>query len=511
MEMREHFLDKIKEALFSVLPVVAIVLILAFTPLANLSGKEIAVFCASAVLMILGIGLFSLGADMFMTPIGDYMGSGLTKFKKMWLLLGVSFGMGVLITVAEPDLAVLADQVAGKINRVALIVSVGVGVGLFLLLAVLKIVTKKSLSAMLSFFYMVLFAIVAILVVTGNGDFLAMSFDSGGVTTGPITVPFIMAFGVGISQTIGGKHADENSFGLVALCSIGPVLAVMVLGLVSTGDVNYTLADYAIADNVFSAFFVTMWSVIKEVALALGLIVAFFLVLQFTILKMPARKLKRISFGLLYTFVGLVVFLSAVSVGFMPVGYKLGTELSAQSDWVIVLFGFIIGMVVVLAEPAIHVLNKQVEEITNRTVSKRSMLIALSVGVGLSIGLSMLRMVYGFSILYYLIPGYIISLGLSFFVPPMYTAIAFDSGGVASGPLTSSFILPMAIGVCVGLNGGSADKVLTDAFGIVAMVALTPLITIQLLGFRAVMAKKMRDSVAQKRILSADDEQIIYF
>ena len=509
--MREHLRDKIKEALFSVLPVVAIVVLLAVTPLVSLTGKEIGVFCASAVLMVLGIGLFSLGADMFMTPIGDYMGSGLTKSKKMWLLLLVSFAMGVFITVAEPDLAVLADQVAGKIDRVALIATVGVGVGVFLLLAVLKIITQKSLSNMLAFFYMVLFAIVAILVETGNGDFLAMSFDSGGVTTGPITVPFIMAFGVGISQTIGGKHADENSFGLVALCSIGPVLAVLVLGLLSTGDVNYTLADYAVADNVFLTFFETMWRVVKEVALALGLVVAFFAVVQFTYLKLPASKLKRIAFGLLYTFVGLVIFLTAVSVGFMPVGFKIGQELSTQPHWLIVLFGFVIGMVVVLAEPAIHVLNKQVEEITNRTVSKRSMLIALSVGVGLSIGLSMLRMIFGFSVLYYLIPGYIISLGLSFFVPGMYTAIAFDSGGVASGPLTSSFILPMAIGVCVGLNGGSASKVLTDAFGIVAMVAMTPLITIQLLGFRAVMAKKMRDNIAQKRILSADDEQIIYF
>ncbi len=503
--------DKIKEALFSVMPVVAIVFLLAVTPLANFTGRELGVFGGSAVLMVLGIGLFSLGADMFMTPIGDYIGSGLTKSKKMWLILGVSFAMGVFITVAEPDLSVLAEQVAGKIGRTALIVTVGAGVGLFLVVAVLKIVSKKSLSNLLAFFYMVLFSVVAVLVETGNADFLAMSFDSGGVTTGPITVPFIMAFGVGISQTIGGRNADENSFGLVALCSIGPVLAVMLLGLLSTGDVNYTLSDYSVAENIWLALGTTSWKVVKEVAIALGLIVVFFAVLQVTYLKIPTRKLKRIAMGLLYTFLGLVIFLTAVSVGFMPIGYKLGQELSSESNWVIVLVGFVIGMVVVLAEPAIHVLNKQVEEVTNRTVSKRSMLIALSVGVGLSIGLSMLRMILGFSILYYLIPGYIISIGLSFFVPGMYTAIAFDSGGVASGPLTSSFILPLAIGVCVGLNGGDVSRVLTDAFGIVAMVAMTPLITIQLLGFRAVVAKRMRDNYAQKRIVSADDEQIIYF
>lgn len=508
--MKENLLAKIKEALFSVLPVVLIVLLLSCTPLVNFSGKETLVFCISAVLLILGIGLFSLGADMFMTPIGDYVGSGLTKSRKMWLLLIASFAMGVLITVAEPDLTVLAEQVKGKIDPTALIITVGVGVGLFLLIAVLKIVFTKSLSKLLMFFYMIIFALVAILVETGNGDFLAMSFDSGGVTTGPITVPFIMAFGVGISQTIGGKNADENSFGLVALCSIGPVIAVMSLGLLSSGQVDYTLPSYEIASDVVGAFFSTMWSVVGEVALALGLIVVFFLLLQFTYLKLPIKKLKRIAFGLIYTFCGLVIFLTAVNVGFLPIGFKLGSELAKAPKWVVVLFGFVVGMVVVLAEPAIHVLNKQVEEITSRAVSKRSMLIALSVGVGLSIGLSFLRIAYGFSVLYYLIPGYIISLGLSFFVPGMYTAIAFDSGGVASGPLTSSFILPMAIGICVSLNG-DASRVLTDAFGVVAMVAMTPLITIQLLGFRAVMAKKMRDKIAQKRIISADDEQIINF
>ncbi len=508
--MKHILASKIKEAVFSVLPVVVIVIILCCTPLVNLNKNEMVAFCVSAIFLILGIGLFSLGADMFMTPIGDLMGSGLTKSKKMWLLLLVSFGMGVLITVAEPDLSVLAEQVAAKINSTALIVTVGAGVGLFLMIAVLKIIFKKSLSGLLTFFYMVLFALVAVLVETGNADFLAMAFDSGGVTTGPITVPFIMAFGVGIAKTIGGRDSDENSFGLVALCSIGPIIAVMTLGLLSKGDIDYQLANYSVADNLAKAFLTTSWDVVKEVSLALGLLVVFFFVLNFTYLKLPSKRMKRIFVGLAYTFVGLVLFLTGVSVGFMPVGFNIGSQLANSSSVWVVAIGFILGLVVVLAEPAIHVLNKQVEEITNRAVSKRSMLIALSVGVGLSIGLSMIRIIYKFSILYYVIPGYIISLGLSFFVPKIYTAIAFDSGGVASGPLTSSFILPLAIGVCTTLSS-DVNSVLTDAFGVVAMVAMTPLITIQLLGFRAVVAKKVRDKIAQRRILSADDEQIIRF
>lgn len=510
--MTRAWWKKTRESIFSVLPVVALVLILCCTSWVNLNSTEICVFCVSSVLLILGISLFNLGADIAMTPIGDYMGAGLTKSKKPALLLSVCFAMGVLITVAEPDLAVLASQIAERVNSAVLILSVGVGVGVFLVLSVVRIVCKVSLSQMLMFFYMMLFALAALLIETGNADFLALSFDSGGVTTGPITVPFIMALGVGISQTLGGKNANENSFGLIAMCSVGPVLAVTVLGIATGNGANVTFVpDYSLGENVVASFFLSMWQVVKEVALSLGLISAFFFVFQFVCLKLPKRALVKIIVGIVYTFFGLVLFLTAVSAGFMAIGYKLGCELANNSPAVSIAFAFVLGAVVVLAEPAVGVLNRQVEEITGGSVSKRTMMIALSVGVGISIGLSMLRVWLKFSLLYYLIPGYLLSLGLSFFVPKLYTAIAFDSGGVASGPLTSSFILPILIGACVSANGGSATNVLQDAFGVVAMVAMTPLITIQLLGFKAVMAKKVQDRIAMNRILSADDEQIINF
>ena len=502
-------LKKIQEALFSVLPVAAIVCLLNLTPLVHFSGLEIGIFLASAVFLILGIGLFSMGADMAMSPMGEHAGAGLTKSKKIFLLLGVCFLMGLLITVAEPDLTVLANQVSDVLNGTLLIVAVGVGVGLFLLLSVVKMICHKPLSSMLFYFYMTLFALAAIVISVGNGGFLPMAFDSGGVTTGPITVPFIMALGVGIAATIGGKDVSENSFGLIAMCSVGPILAVMLLGVSVSGDIAYQVPDYSIESGLGWALFEKILHTVKEVGIALGLIVAFFAVLQIFVLKLPKKKLGQIAVGIAYTFVGLVIFLTAVSVGFMPIGYKLGTELADLPPTVLVISGFILGMVVVLAEPAVHVLNKQVEDITDGNVSKKSMMIALSVGVGVSIALSMLRIILDFSILFYVIPGYLISLGLSFFVPGIYTAIAFDSGGVASGPLTSGFILPLAVGACVVLQG--EGKVLADAFGIVAMVAMTPLITIQLLGFRAVVHKMVRDRIAMKRILSADDEQIIRF
>ena len=500
---------KIGEALTSVLPVTAIVFLLNLTPLVNFTSKELAVFLVSSLMLIIGIALFNLGADLAMTPMGEHIGAGLTKTKKLSLLLSVCFAMGVLITVAEPDLTVLATQVADIINPTALTVSVGVGVGIFLLISVLKIIFRKPLSSILMFFYMILFALTALIAINGKADFLALAFDSGGVTTGPITVPFIMALGVGIAITLGGRNVEENSFGLIAMCSVGPILAVIALGIFADGDLTYQLPDYSMDSHLGKNFLPTLLSVAKEVIVAIGLIAIFFFILQVIFLKLPKKKLFQILIGIAYTVVGLVVFLTAVSVGFMPIGYKMGTELASGPSWMIVVFGFILGTVVVLAEPAVHVLNKQVEEITGGTVSKTSMMIALSVGVGISIGLSMLRIIFDFNILYYLIPGSFISLGLSFFVPGLYTAIAFDSGGVASGPLTSSFILPFAVGVCCVIGGES--KIMSNAFGIVAMVAMTPLITIQLLGFKAIITRKVKQKIAMKRILEADDEQIINF
>lgn len=505
-----QLIHKIKEALISVLPVTLIVVLLNFTPLVNFEIKEIVVFVISAFLLILGIGLFSLGADLAMTPMGTQVGSGLTKSKSMKLLLMISFALGLFITIAEPDLTVLAGQVADVINPTLLIVAVGVGVGLFLVISVLKIIFKRQLASLLMFFYMLLFALTTFVIVGGNEEFLALAFDSGGVTTGPITVPFIMALGVGIATTIGGKHSNENSFGLIALCSVGPILAVMLLGVTINGEISYAIPNYEIAEDFVAAFFSHLGSVAKEVLLALGLIVGFFFIIDFIFLKLPKKKIIQILFGIAFTYVGLVIFLTSVNVGFMPIGYKMGYQLREAGDGVLAVAGFILGLVVVLAEPAVHVLNKQVEEITDGNVSKKSMLIALSVGVGISICLSMIRIIFGFSILYYLVPGYFISLGLSFFVPRMYTAIAFDSGGVASGPLTSTFILPFAIGACMAFCP-DGSKVLTDAFGVVAMVAMTPLITIQLLGFRSVVSKMMREKIAMRRILDENDDQIINF
>ena len=507
--MRELLL-KIKEALLSALPITLIVYAMSLLPWFDFTSTELIVFSISAVMLIVGIGLFNMGADLAMTPMGTHVGAGLSKQRKLWLLLIVSFILGMLITVAEPDLQVLGDMVSAVMNRTLLIYAVGLGVAAFLIIAILRIVFHRRLSNILMLFYMLLFALALMLAVNEKLDLLPMAFDSGGVTTGPITVPFIMALGVGISGVLGDKRSRENSFGLVALCSIGPILAVLVLGLLSKGDLVYRVEDYSVGSDILKTILETTGHTAKEVAIALGLIVVFFLICQIAFLRLGKRQLLRIGVGVAFTYVGLVLFLTSVNVGFMPIGYKLGEALSGMQGkgWVIG-FGLVMGILVVLAEPAIHVLNSQVEQITGGTVTKRSMMIGLCIGVGAAIALSVTRIVFDFSLVYYIIPGYFISLALSLFVPPVYTAIAFDSGGVASGPMTSGFILPFAVGVCMGIHGES--KVLQDAFGVVAMVAMIPLITIQLLGFKAIVTGKIQERRAIKRILDADDQQIINF
>ena len=501
--------DKILEALISALPITAIVYIMALTPWFDFSTTELITFTVGAVLLILGIGLFNLGADLAMTPMGTHVGSGLSRQRKLPLLLAVSFVLGMLITIAEPDLQVLAGQVGNVMNGDLLIYTVGIGVGTFLIIAVARIVFKKTLSNILMLFYMLLFALALMLAVNDNLDLLPLAFDSGGVTTGPITVPFIMALGVGISSVLGDRKSHENSFGLVALCSIGPILAVLLLGIFSTNDMTYPVPQYLASDDIAGAFLHMALEKAEGVAVALGMIVLFFLICQVAFLKLSKRRLLRIAVGVLFTYIGLVIFLTGVEVGFTPTGYKLGTALAQMDPAVLVVFGLVTGVLVVLAEPAIHVLNQQVEDVTGGAISKKSMIMGLCIGVGSAIALSVIRIIFDFSIVYYIIPGYFISLALSLFVPPVYTAIAFDSGGVASGPMTSGFILPLALGICITLQG--PDAVLRDAFGVVALVAMAPLITIQLLGFRSIVSERLSERRAMKRILDADDQQIINF
>jgi len=508
---RALLLQKLKEALFSILPVSLITFLLTFIPSFDFNWSERFIFLGAVLTIIVGITLFSLGADMGLQPMGGKIGSSLMRTKRIWIVVLIVFILGVLVTVAEPDLSMLASQVETVFgNKNIIIYLVGLGVGLFLVFGVLKIIFKKDLTIILLICYFILFSLIALVMEANNKILLPLSFDSGGVTTGPITVPFLMALGLGVATTIGGRDQKQNSFGLVALCSIGPIVSLLILSIKPTSSLPVIEANYSLDGSILNAIFNTMLINMKEVLLALILILASFLVVNYLFIKLTFKRILEILVGLFYTFVGLVLFLTAAHVGFMPTGYKLGMALASVDKIYFIIFSVLIGGVVVIAEPAIHVLTKQVEDITTGGVSRRGMLIALAIGNALAILMSYIRIIYQFSILYYLIPGYIIAIGLSLFVPKIYTAIAFDSGGVASGPLTTSLILPLAIGTSITIIGDSG--ILEYAFGVVALVAMMPLIVIQVLGFRFTIKKiATRKSRAKKIVEAIDDEKIIVF
>lgn len=469
--------EKIRESLSAVLPITGIVLMLSIFVIPMELGSVV-MFLTGALMLIVGMGFFQLGAEMAMTPLGEGVGVQISKMKKLLTVLLTGFLMGVIITVSEPDLQVLAGQVPSVPNMV-LIMTVAVGVGLFLALAIVRIRYKISLSMLLIVCYLALI-LVSMFV---PKEFLAVAFDSGGVTTGPMTVPFIMAMGVGLASVRSDKNAANDSFGLVALSSVGPILAVLILGcFFKPTEAAYTLTDVATVvttQDVARVFAQGLPLYAREVLLSLVPILWVFLIFQWLTHRYHGLQIKRIIVGFGYTYIGLVLFLCGANVGFAPVGAYLGKELAGLSlRWILVPIGALIGYYIVKAEPAIQVLNHQVEAVTNGAISVKMMNRCMQIGVAASVSLAMLRVLTGISIQWFVIPGYIIALVLSRMVPDIFIGIAFDSGGVASGPMTSTFLLPLSIGVCEALGG----NLMTDAFGVVALVALTPLIAIQLMG-----------------------------
>lgn len=509
MGIRKKLKEKWQEAVQAVLPIICIVLVLCFT-VSPISPSILLCFLIGAVLILVGMMFFTLGAEIAMTPMGERVGSCLTKSRNLALIILLSFLLGFLVTISEPDLQVLAGQVPAVPNMV-LIMSVACGVGGFLTLALLRMLFAIHLPPLLLVFY----ALVFLLAVFVPKDFLSIAFDSGGVTTGPMTVPFIMALGVGVSAIRSDRHAADDSFGLVALCSIGPILAVMILGMVyNPQDGTYTPPAIPEVDNsrqLWGLFMSGLPTYMEEIAISLLPVFLFFMIFQVLMLKLSKRKMIKILIGLGYTYVGLVLFLTGANVGFMPAGNYLGQVLAGRSHpEILIPIAMLIGYFIVKAEPAVYVLNKQVEEITDGAISAKAMGMGLSIGVAVSLGLAMVRVITGISILWFLVPGYAVALGISLFVPKLYTAIAFDSGGVASGPMTAAFLLPLAQGACAALGG----NIVTDAFGVVAMVAMTPLITIQIMGLisKFTGARKKKALGGEVPVLSLDmleDDAII--
>lgn len=503
--MNEKLKEKIKESLSSVLPITVIVLLLSIT-LVPLEVGTLLLFLTGAVLLIVGMGFFQLGAEMAMTPLGQGVGGRLMKSNRIILIVLVSFVLGVFITIAEPDLQVLANQVPAIPNQV-LIWTVAAGVGVFLIVAVLRILFHISLSNMLLIFYILLFALSFF----SPDSFTAVAFDSGGVTTGPMTVPFIMALGVGLSAARSDREGASDSFGIVALCSIGPVVMVLLLGIFyNPTDASYVATQIpavTTTQDVIRQFVTALPQYAQEVAISMVPVAGVFIIYQLFTRSYHRRQLLRMIVGFVYTILGLILFLTGVNVGFAPVGSLLGSGIAGSSfKWLLIPIGIIIGYYIVKAEPAVQVLNKQVEDLTGGTITHKMMNTALSVGVACAVALAMVRVLTGINIYWIIIPGYAVALILSRFVPSVFVGIAFDSGGVASGPMTSTFLLPLAMGACSAVGG----NVMTDAFGVVALVAMAPLIAIQVMGLiymrksRAVSAPE--ETIADEAVVDIEED-----
>ena len=504
------FKEKILESVKSVLPVFIIVIVLCLC----IPGIDISVltsFVLGSVLVVVGTGIFNVGAEMSMTPMGEYVGAKMTRSKKIWLIVLLSFFVGVMITMSEPDLQILAEN--ASMDSTALILAVSCGVGVFLVVAMLRILMGIKLKYLLIVFYIAVFVLAAFV----PSSFWSLAFDSGGVTTGPMTVPFIIALGVGVSSIRSDKKENDDSFGLVSLCSVGPIIAVLVLGLIyggKTGDYDAPTVDSILTSSELGFDYIkALPHYLLEVLKSILPIAVFFFIYQLIAGRLSKKEILRILIGLVYTALGLVMFLTGANVGFMPAGNALGQIIGGSSvPWVpylIIPLGMVLGFFIVAAEPAVQVLQAQVENVTSGAIPKKALAIALEIGVAISVGIAMLRTLTGMSIMIPLAIGYTIALILTFFVPEIFTSIAFDSGGVASGAMTSTFLLALSVGANYGFNGNT-DSVMTDAFGTVAMVAMTPLIAIQILGIiYKIRIKKLEKQAVQEPTTTAQADEII--
>lgn len=476
--------QKFFESIISILPVMIIIMLV--STILNFSLPTLISVIISTLLLLIGISLFTYGSDLSMIEIGKSVGSKLVNTRKPFLIFIISFVVGIIITVAEPDLKVLANQMTA-INPYIFIICVGLGVGLFLGLSTMRIIYQINLKLILLLSY----GLIIILMFLVDKQLLPVSFDAGGVTTGPMSVPFILAMGLGFSKSRSRKESKNDSFGLVALCSIGPVLTVLLLSIFMKGDMNYTYnisSEITNMSDLFNSYITQILPTLKDVFFSLLPILILFIIFNLATKSIQKQKLKRVILGLAVSYLGLVLFFIGVTSGYMKIAYLIGINLYDKQELLITL-GIIIGFVIVKAEPAVAVLTEQIEKISLGSISRSVMNNSIALGVALAITLSILRVIIGIDILPFLLGGYILSLLLMFITPKLFTMVAFDAGGAVSGPMTTSFLLPLIIGICYAHGG----NVLTDAFGVVALVALSPLLTIQILGVIYKIKTKIKD------------------
>lgn len=520
--MKNQFLRSLLTSSISIAPIILLVLIMSWTNIAPLGGGyDYLLLILGGIFLILGLTLFQIGASTGLSKVGEYMGASLSKQSKIWIIVLFAFLLGALVTCAEPSILIVAKDVS--IPSWLILGGISVGVGIFVVIGILRIIFHGNLKVWYIFLYLITFSLIALI---EEGSYLPFIFDSGGITTGSATVPFILSLGAGIAIVASGRHATQDSFGLVGIASIGPIITMTLIVLFNqfTGGEEWVYTVDAIDvtlqndPNIFNKFMANLMpngglnGTLIEVAIALLPIIVIFVIYELIFIKLPKKQLLKLAVGFLYSYIGLVIFLTAVGAAMTPVGKHVGTQLAinlGDNKILLIVIGFVIGMVTILCEPAVHVLTTQIEEISDGTIKKSTVLLTLSIGVGIAIGMAFFRSLYNIPILYIIIPCYILAFILMLFSSDIFTAIAFDSGGTASGPIAVSFVLPLVIGMVYQLDN-TAD-IYEQAFGVVAFVALTPIIAIQLLGVKQKISQYKKLHLMRKAVFDVDDAQIIHF
>ncbi len=476
--------DKFRENLTSVIPIALVVLILHVT-LVPLSSPQLIRFLLGTIFVIIGLTFFLIGVDLGITPLGGYTGTSFTKTNKLWIVIIVGLILGFIISIAEPGLIVFANQVEtvteNQISASSIVIFVSIGLAIFVGIGFMRIVFNFPLYKIL----LIAYGIIFIIALFATPEFLAIAFDASGATTGALAVPFILALSTGISKLKkDSKSSEKDSFGLVAIASAGAVMSVLLLNFISPKLTFASEIDQGFINTnaILKPFLSELPHVLIDSLIALSPLIVVLIVMQLLSFKLSKRQFRRLIIGFIYALLGLIVFLVGVNAGFMEVGNKIGQVLTQRENkFFVLLFAFILGLLTIIAEPAVSVLTHQIEDVTAGYIKRTSVLIPLSIGVGISILLSILRiLIPDIQLWHYLLPGYLIAISLTFIVPKLFVGIAFDAGGVATGPLTATFILAFTQGAANAYEGAN---VVTDGFGMIAMVALTPIITLQILGF----------------------------
>ncbi len=489
------FLEKLKESCLSVLPMVGVISILGFF-VAKIDTMTMVKLYICAVLVILGLTVFSMGVDRSMIRIGEYVGATTGKFKSLTAFILISIFVGALFIVAEPDLKVLASQFPGLSSPMVLILIIAVGVGIFLAVASLRIIFNIKMKYILVFSY----SAIVILSFFVPPAFAPVAFDSSGIATGSLAVPILMAFGMGIS-TVRSSNSQENSFGLVTVATIGPILSIMIFSLFA-GNISDAGASTIVIEHIsFAEIFPIVGHEIvynlQEVAYVLIPIFVIFFAFHFLKLHLPWREIGKIVVGVFYAYIGMVFFLAGINAGFLPIGGQLGVTLAtAEYNWVLIPLGLVLGLVNVLAEPAVHVLVKQSYEVTGGSIKKSVMFICMCISTSLSVCLAVVRCFLHINILWIIIPMIVICVALSFFVPQLFCGIGYDAGSVCSGPMAVAFILPMISGICEAFGISS----MLYSFGTVAIIGTMPTIVVELLGLIVTIKTKQRQTAEVRKI-----------